>query len=65
MTDSQDTPSHDGVWTVEDVMRFLKLSRTTIYELMDEGLPSVKIGGSRRFDRRDIVQWWEERKKSA
>jgi excisionase family DNA binding protein len=36
--------------TVEEVMRLLKLGRTKIYHLMNEGrLESVKIGSARRI----------------
>ena len=63
MTGSQE-PSGD-VWTIEDVRRYFKVSRSTVYEWMNEGLPSVKIGGSLRFDRSDVVAWWQSRKQSA
>ncbi len=53
------------VWTMEDVRSYFKVSRTTIYEWMAEGLPSVKIGGSLRFDKSDVVRWWQSKKKSA
>lgn len=63
MTDLQEPPG--DVWTIEDVRRHFKVSRTTIYEWMVEGLPSVKIGGSLRFDKGDVLGWWNSRKQSA
>ena len=40
----------DGLVTVREAAKFLSVSRTTIYELMDDGeLPFSKIRGSRRI----------------
>lgn len=40
----------DGLERVTDAARFLGVSRSLIYKLLDEGvLPSVKIGNSRRI----------------
>ena len=48
-TVEQDSFPTDGLATVPDAMRFLVLSRQTIYTLMNNGtIPSCKIGGSRR-----------------
>jgi predicted DNA-binding transcriptional regulator AlpA len=63
MTGLQEAPG--DVWTIEDVRRHFKVSRTTIYEWMNEGLPSVKIQGVLRFDEGDVKRWWQSRKKSA
>ena len=42
--------AEDGLVTVTEAAGFLRLSRTTIYTLMDQGtLPFVKIGRSRRI----------------
>jgi excisionase family DNA binding protein len=47
----------DGLDRVADVARFLKLSRSTVYHLMDTGvLPSVKIGRSRRIPHRAVLE---------
>jgi excisionase family DNA binding protein len=65
MTGLQESPGGD-VWTMEDVRQYFKVSRTTIYEWMErDGLPHVRIGGSLRFDRQDVLTWWQSRKKSA
>lgn len=53
-------------WNVEDVKKFLQVSRTTIHNLMKyEGLPFIKLGRSVRFDPRDVGKWWNERRLSA
>lgn len=47
---------HDGLDRIEDVQRFLALSRTAVYDLMDNGvLPWLKIGRSRRIPHRAVV----------
>jgi excisionase family DNA binding protein len=46
----------DGLTSVSEAGRFLGLSRTTLYELMDAGeLPYCKIGGARRIPRKALV----------
>jgi len=48
----------DGLMDVHEAARFLSLSRSTIYVLMDEGrLPFAKIGRSRRIPRRAVIEF--------
>jgi len=48
------------LYTVQEVAETLKLSRSKVYGLIkDGGLPSVKIGGSRRLRKQDIAQYVE------
>jgi excisionase family DNA binding protein len=48
----------DGLLTVEEARRFLSVSRSTIYELMDTGaLPYVRFGRMRRVPRRALVEF--------
>ncbi len=47
----------DGLSTVREAAGFLRLSRSTVYTLMDRGeLPFVKLGRSRRIPRRAVIQ---------
>ena len=47
---------NEGLERVSEVARFLGLSRSQVYKLMDEGeLPYVKIGKSRRIPRQAMV----------
>jgi excisionase family DNA binding protein len=47
----------DGLDRVVEVARFLKLSPSTVYKLMDRGLlPYVKIGNARRVPHRAVVE---------
>jgi excisionase family DNA binding protein len=47
----------DGLDRVADVCRFLRLSQSTVYGMMERGdLPYVKIGKSRRIPHRAVVE---------
>ncbi len=47
----------DGLMTIEEAARFLRLSRSTVYSMMDDGgLPFVMLGRSRRIPRRALVK---------
>ena len=47
----------DGLVTVSEAAAFLRLSRSTVYELMNQGiLAYAKIGRSRRIPRRALVE---------
>jgi excisionase family DNA binding protein len=48
----------DGLDRVEEAGRFLGISRSRVYELMDSGeLAYVKIGRSRRIPRRSLIEF--------
>jgi len=49
----------DDYLTVNQLSAKLNLSRATIYRLMDQGLPSVRIGHARRFLWRAVEAWCE------
>ncbi|MGA7124091.1 MAG: helix-turn-helix domain-containing protein [Polyangiaceae bacterium] len=50
MTDGE-TPSPDVLWTVDDVARYLRVSRSWVYHRAEGGeLPCLRIGGLLRFD---------------
>jgi len=55
------TPTpNDDLLTTRDLMAFLNLSRTKIWELVQQGeLPAFKLGGDYRYRRSEIVQWLE------
>jgi excisionase family DNA binding protein len=49
--------------TTPEVADLLRLGKTRIYNLMNEhGLPSLKIGTRRFFDRKDIEAWIDQQK---
>lgn len=57
MTQSEIDLVQDGLAGLREAVRFLGVSRSTIYVLMENGqLPYVKIGRARRIPRRALVQ---------
>lgn len=42
---------------VNDLARYLKVSRTTIYRLLDQGLPHLRVGYHLRFDQPEVLRW--------
>jgi len=45
-----------------EVMERLKISRSTLYRFIDEGMP-IKFKKPLRFVYEDIIKWLEEREK--
>lgn len=44
--------------TIEEVSSWLKVSKNTVYKwVLDDRIPSVKIGGKRRFEPCEIRKW--------
>lgn len=43
--------------TMSELQDYLKVSRQTIYRLLALGLPGIKVGRQRRFDRRKVDEW--------
>ena len=43
--------------TFSEAQEFLGISHQTLYKLMNEGLPSHKIGKKRVFLKEDLIQW--------
>lgn len=53
----------DELLTLKDVMSRLKLSRATIYRLIEQGeLRPFKIGHSLRFEERDLADFIARKK---
>ena len=42
---------------VKDVMEMLNISRQTVYTYIKQGLPSIKMGKLRRFDKKEVEEW--------
>jgi excisionase family DNA binding protein len=62
--DSERRPTGSGgddeLMTTKQVMVYLQLSRTKIWELVNkENLPAFKIGGDYRYRRSEIDAWME------
>lgn len=53
-------PSGDDLLTTRELMAFLNLSRTKVWELVQqEQMPAFKLGGDYRYRRSEIVTWLE------
>ena len=52
--------------TIREVAEYLKLTEKTAYRLVSEGLlPGFKVGGSWRFQRKDLEKWIAAQKVTA
>ena len=50
----------DELMTTRQLMEFLSLSRTKIWELVNkEQLPAFKIGGDYRYRQTEVLEWLE------
>lgn len=48
----------DSVLTITELSKYLKISRSTLYKLAQEGkLPAQKVGRHWRFHRQAIDRW--------
>ena len=47
-------------FTFAEAQQFMGVSHQTLYRLMDEGLPSHKIGRKRVFLKDDLERWIRE-----
>jgi len=47
-------------FTFTEAQEFLGISHQTLYKLMNEGLPSHKIGKKRVFLKEDLTRWIKE-----
>jgi excisionase family DNA binding protein len=53
--DTDNLEQEEGLWDANDVARFLKASRSWVYQRAQAGqLPGVKIGGLLRFEPAEI-----------
>ena len=46
--------------TFQETQEFLAVSHQTLYKLMQQGLPSHKIGKKRVFLKDDLIRWIKE-----
>ncbi|HEY73959.1 MAG TPA: helix-turn-helix domain-containing protein [Thermoflexia bacterium] len=53
----------DELMTTRELQDFLRVDRTTIYNMLNAGrLPGFKVGGQWRFSRREIESWMREQR---
>jgi excisionase family DNA binding protein len=52
---------HDAVMTIDELSTYLRVSKSTLYKLAQEGkLPSQKVGRHWRFHKEAIDRWLME-----
>jgi len=50
------------ILTIEELSKYLKIPRSTLYKLCQEGrIPSQKVGRHWRFRKQTIDQWLDEK----
>ena len=51
------------IMTIKEVAKYLKITEKTIYRLLiDDRFPGFKIGGSWRFEMKQIQKWIDHQK---
>lgn len=54
------------IMMIKEVAEYLRIKEKTAYALAAKGeIPGFKVGGSWRFDKKDIQQWIERKKGGA
>lgn len=54
---------NEGLWTIEDLSRFLKLPIKTLYSWVSQKrLPCIKLGNRLRFRQKEIEKWLSSKK---
>ncbi len=43
-----------------ELIEMLSISRSTVYRLMERGLPSIMVGSVHRFLREQVLTWLQE-----
>lgn len=53
----------EHLMTVLELMEFLNISRSKVYELVKvEGFPIIKVGKSIRICKNDVIEWLQKQK---
>ena len=56
----------DAVMTIEELSKYLKISRSTLHKLAQEGkLPSQKVGRHWRFHKEAVEEWLKQQPKAS
>jgi excisionase family DNA binding protein len=60
------TENRDAVLTIDELSEYLKIPKSTLYKLLQEGkVPGQKVGRHWRFHRDVIDRWLGENKKTG
>jgi len=47
--------------TIDEIGEYLQVSRTTVYKLLDQGMPNYRVGHVARFDVDEVLAWLRAR----
>jgi len=56
-------PDSENYLTMNELIKHLKVTRTSINRWMNKGMPSVKLGTLRRFKVSEVEDWLRNSKK--
>ncbi len=65
MSKASGTSDTNALLTVAQVCARLGIGRTKFYELLDQGLPTVKLGKLRRIRQTSLERWLEQQEQLA
>lgn len=51
------------ILTVKQLQEELSISRASVYNYINDGMPHFKVGDRLRFDRDEVIQWFKDRSK--
>lgn len=56
----------NGIMSLDELCKYLKLTKSTIYKLTQRGeIPASRIGKQLRFRRAKIEEWLDKREKAS
>lgn len=51
--------------TIPEVAQMLHIGRSTVYDLLHDGLPFLKLGRATRISSQSLYRWIEQRERTA
>ena len=46
--------------STKELAKYLNVSKKTIYNYRQRGMPYVKVGGVMRYDKKEVMKWLKE-----
>ena len=59
MNYSEQRTNMETYLSTNQLMQMLNISRSTVYRLIDRGLPAIKVGAINRFPKDQVLKWFE------
>jgi excisionase family DNA binding protein len=62
----EETMVQDKWLTIDELSEYLKMGRTKLYRMTQDGdIPASKVGNQWRFDREEIDEWMKNQRPAA